>query len=76
MASQTVESFMTLRQLAVALGQPVHVLRYAIALHGPKPTKSIGSAKVWRESDIEAVLLATNKTFLNSSKRRSRMRSR
>jgi predicted DNA-binding transcriptional regulator AlpA len=57
-----VSDYLTLPQLAELVGRPLHVVRYAVERHGPRPHGRIGSARVWPRSAIEQVLDAVRKS--------------
>lgn len=62
-------SLLTIRDLRRIIGQPAHVLNYALQLHGPEPVARIGIARCWAPEQLDEIRESLKRTAERSTRR-------
>lgn len=67
---------LTLSQIAELVGEPRHIVNFAIARFGPAPSGRLGTTRFWSKDQLPAVRLSLSRTARRShlSRRQKRLR--
>jgi hypothetical protein len=63
--------FMTSSELAKFFRVRGYVFNYAVKLHGPEPALRVGTTRLWRQEDLDAIRASLDKTAEHSNRDRT-----